>query len=288
MPYSEDLLRLQNASGGWGYHRGASWAEPTCLALLALSSNGTLSGSEVHQTLEWLRGCQRPDGGIAPRPSVAESAWQTALALLLPPDFAGNAIDRKRAADWVLAQSGRESGWVYRLRLWMLGEKSDIGLRYDGWPWYPGAAAWVSPTALSLLALAKLTKQGFLEPKLKDRFAQGQAFLLDRRCRDGGWNHGSTKALGYDSDSYPETTGMALLALHGVTDAAVTKGLERAEQQIRVVRSAEAQSWLRLGLVAHGRKPTVTLIPPRDGTMELALALLASSAEAGRNLFLES
>ena len=286
--YVEGLLGLQNPDGGWSYRRGGSWTEPTCYAILALAANGMGSTPEVRRGTQWLRRCQRPDGGIAPRESVAESTWVTALALLWPPALAEASIDRKRAIQWVLAQSGRESGWVYRLRLWMMGAPSDIRLQFDGWPWYPGAAAWVGPTALSIVAVEKLRRQGYPAPEIKDRLAQGRAFLLERRCRDGGWNHGSSKALGYDSDSYPETTGVALLALHGVQGPEVSAGIARGEQHLSQCRSHEAANWLRLGLMAHGRQPAVPALPPRNGTMETALEALAEAAREGRNLFLEA
>jgi hypothetical protein len=287
MTYRENLFSLQNADGGWSYHRGASWAEPTCFAALALVALGAGSGPEVRNGLQWLRRCQRPDGGIAPREQVDESTWLTALPLLLPSAVTREHIDRERAVAWLLAQTGRESGWLNRVRLWMLGIKSQVGLQFDGWPWYPGAAAWVGPTAISILALKKLQAEGNSTPAMKDRLQQGQAFLLDRRCRDGGWNHGSTRALGYDSDSYPETTGLALLALRGAAGD-LAEGLARAEQHLNVCRSHEAADWLRLGLLAHGRKPTAPTLTPRGGTLEMALAALADAAEQGRNLFLES
>ena len=84
MQYSEDLLGRQNADGGWSYHRGGSWAEPTCYAILALAASGASHTAEVRRGAEWLRRCQRADGGLAPRESVPESTWLTALALLLP------------------------------------------------------------------------------------------------------------------------------------------------------------------------------------------------------------
>jgi hypothetical protein len=302
MLYWEDLLRRQNADGGWSYFRGGSWTEPTCYVLLALAASGMGDAAEVRRGMDWLRRCQRPDGGFAPRESVQESTWVTALTLLLPPGAHG--FDRPRAEAWTVDQTGRESGWVYRLRLWMLGaDSSSDSMSFDGWPWYPGAAAWVGPTALSVLALQKLAKRGSPENRsdLKKRIDQGLSYLLARRCRDGGWNHGSTRALGYDSDSYPETTGLALLALHGVDDPQVTQGVARGEQQLAVCQSSEGVSWLRMGLGAHGRAP----LPPaagrvpnqtgdnasvpamRGGVMELALAALADAAQAGKNSFLD-
>jgi hypothetical protein len=291
MLYSEGLLGYQNADGGWSYHHGGSWAEPTCYAMLALIASGMGERPEVRRGAQWLARCQRADGGLAPRESVSESTWQTALTLLLPPAILGNGVDRKRAADWVVAQTGAESGWVYRLRLWMLGSKVEDSLQFDGWPWYPGAAAWVAPTAISILALEKYARQAG-GSQFNGRIEQGRKFLLARRCRDGGWNHGSTVALGYDTDSYPEATGLALLALHGVQGDEISVGIARGEQHLADCRSSEAVNWLRLGLMAHGREPLVpgpdVESPTHGGTMELAVAALAGAAARGRNLFLES
>jgi hypothetical protein len=158
--------------------------------------------------------------------------------------------------------------------------------------------------------LQKLAKRGSgsASPSdLKKRIDQGLNYLLARRCRDGGWNHGSTHALGYDSDSYPETTGLALLALHGLDNPKVIQGLERGEQHLAVCQSSEGVSWLRLGLGAHGRTPLPTaervpnqagdgsniaeagaLLPSmHGGVMEIALAKLADAAQAGKNSFLD-
>jgi len=301
MQYSEDLLGLQNADGGWSYHRGGSWTEPTCYALLALAASEGNHAVEVRRGGDWLRRCQRADGGLAPRESVAESTWLTALALLLPPGLEG--IDRNRAETWTVAQSGRESGWVNRLRLWMLGADSlDESMRFDGWAWYPGTAAWVGPTAISILALQKLAKRGGGDrAHLEKRIEEGRNFLLARRCRDGGWNHGSTRALGYDSDSYPETTGLALLALRGMNGPAIASGVERGYYHLARCQSSEAASWLRLGLGVHRPSPAPPLprrgpigdafsipdLPMHGGVMEIALAALADAAQAGRNPFLD-
>jgi len=288
MSYSEDLLNRQNSDGGWGYHGSGSWTEPTCFALLALAAGGLAGSDAVARGALWLARCQRSDGGLAPRESVAESTWLTALALLLPARLLPEGgLDRKRAGIWVLHQTGRESGWVNRLRLWMLGANPQDSLTFDGWPWFPGAAAWVIPTAFSILALEKLGREdGGAE--FGGRVAQGRAFLLARRCKDGGWNHGSTKALGYDSDSYPETTGIALLALHGSGEAEMSQALTRGEQHLAMCQSNEAAMWLTLGLLVHGRKVAAPPLAAHGTIMETALSALADTALHGRNFFLES
>jgi hypothetical protein len=281
--YSEELLDRQNKDGGWSYGRdGSSWTEPTCYALLALAAGDVYASDPARRGIQWLASRQRADGGWAPRESVEESTWVTALALLLPPDSVG--FDRGRASRWLLEQSGRESGLVYRLRLRLMGVRPDPTEQFDGWPWYPGTAAWVSPTALTLLGLERFGHSAN-DSNLQKRLQEARSFLLARRCRDGGWNHGSTRALGYDSDSYPETTGLALLALHGASPSALRTALDVAERHLRDSRSLEATSWLTLGLLAHGRSPMPGPVMPLQGTVALAVAALADSARQGRNLF---
>ena len=285
----QDLLARQNADGGWCYRQGGSWTEPTCYALLALAASGFTESPAAVKGAAWLQRCQRTDGGLAPTASVPESTWITALPLLLPSPLA-KALNPERLIAWVLEQSGRESGWIFRLRLLLLGDSAADTPAYDGWPWYPGAAAWITPTAMSILAMEKIAanKEVALAQDAQKRVNEARRFLLARHCRDGGWNHGSTRALGYDSDSYPETTGTALLALHGYKSKEVDRGLVRAEDQLAACQSYEAAQWLRLGLLAHGRKPRAPFIKNHGSTMEIALGMLADAAESGRNLLVAS
>ena len=286
--YSEELLERQNKDGGWSYDKsGSSWTEPTCYALLALAA-GEVSASDgpsleaARRGIAWLASLQRSDGGWSPRDGVDATTWVTALTLLLPPE-SGQCGDNKRASAWLLQQTGRESGFVYRLRLRLLGFGADPADQFDGWPWFPGTAAWVAPTALTVLALQKFNHSA-ADPQIEKRIADGRSFLLRRRCRDGGWNHGSTHALGYDSDSYPETTGLALLALHGTPQSQLGNGLDLAEHHLRDSRSLEATSWLILGLLSHGRSPSPGPVMEHHGTIALSVAALAEAARQGRNL----
>lgn len=286
MRTSQELIDCQNPDGGWGYRRGGgSWTEPTCYALLALASDGLTGSDSVRRGVKWLAAQHRADGGWAPRQAVKECTWVTALVLLLPAAVA-EGLNRDSAPAWLLAQTGRESSFAQRLRLRLLGIQLEPSQAFDGWPWYPGAAAWVTPTALSILALEKLDRQKS-EASIRERIAQGRAFLLARRCRDGGWNHGSTRALGYDSDSYPETTGVAVLALHGADAAAMDGAVGVAERHLANCKSQEAASWLTLGLLARGRRPSLSALNGHGGTTEIALAMLARVASEGRNIFLE-
>ena len=273
---------------------GSSWTEPTCYALLALAAGDVSSVQAAPRAeanrrgMQWLASRQRRDGGWAPRESVDESTWVTALVLLLPPDLAAG-IDRNRASHWLLEQTGRESGVVYRLRLrFLLESRPDPTQQFDGWPWYPGTAAWVVPTALTLLALEKFDRNGAgNDGQVQKRIGEGNSFLLARRCRDGGWNHGSTHSLGYDSDSYPETTGLALLALHGAASSEIGAALQVAERHLSESRSLEATGWLKLGLLAHGRSPSAVSVMSHQGTVAVAVAAAwpMKTARQGRNLF---
>src|SRR5580692_911410 len=116
---SQELVDRQNPDGGWGYRRGGgSWTEPTCYALLALSSDAPAAPDTLRRGAKWLAAQRRAGGGWAPRESVQESTWVTSLVLLLPSavtrELEGNGVDRQSAEAWVLDQTGRESSWVQR------------------------------------------------------------------------------------------------------------------------------------------------------------------------------
>jgi hypothetical protein len=272
-----DWKTRQNRDGGWAYNKGCSWTEPTAFVLLAQSVTQVDSPS-FEAGLKYLRSTQRRDGGWSPQPEVDESTWVTAVVALLPEEAIGT--ERlQRALRWLEGQTGRESGWSYRFQQMMAGDKDKYP---EGWPWFPGAAAWVIPTSLGLLAFERaIHKQGARsDRKLLERIESGREFLYGRICADGGWNHGSSRALGRDGDSYPETTGLALTALYRAPACnQIGRARAAARRHLAECRTAEGIAWLRMGLAAHGdfTRPAAADPAPRT-TMDAALTAIASAA----------
>jgi len=278
------LSQKQNPDGGWPYVRGASWTEPTVYTVLALLAAGETEAAG--RGVRWLRATQRPDGGWAPLPSVDESEWVTALVALVPPAQLG-AQAHRRAIQWLLRTGGEESAFSYRLREWLLGNSPGPGSGVCGWPWMPGAAAWVGPTSLAILALEQEVSR---RPSavIRERIDSGRRFLLAHACEGGGWNHGSARAMGQDLRPYPETTGMALAAMRGVRSAKIGQAIGVATNFLAECRSADALNWLRLGLIAHGGLPEGYCPPARVERRtlpEASLDCLAAQAENGGGLF---
>jgi len=278
------LIGKQNPDGGWPHSRGRSWTEPTAYAVMALLAAG--ERDRAGRGLAWLRATQRGDGGWGPQPGIDESNWTTGLVALLPPDTLGARLHRA-AIEWLMGTTGHESSFEYRLREWLLGGPKRPELEFAGWPWIPGAAAWVGPTAIAILALEKENTRRPMHV-IRDRIETGRKFLVARSCEEGGWNHGSVGALGYASKPYPETTGMALAALRGVHAPQVARGLAVAHRLLSECRSADAQNWLRLGLAAHGELPHGYCVPQNLAYRtipETSLSLLLSDASRAREFF---
>lgn len=281
---TELLVSRQNRDGGWPYVRGVSWTEPTVYAILALLASGEKDASG--RGMAWIRARQRPDGGWPPQSGFDESTWVTALVALLPRDLLGVPA-HQRAIAWLLHIQGEETSAVYRVRQWLLGNNVRPEHEFPGWPWIGGAAAWVSPTSLAILALDK--EHGRRpDAAIRQRVQDGRNFLLRRMCVDGGWNHGSVRALGYESSPYPETTGMALAAMRGVKAPQIPLSVATAQRFLGECRSADACNWLRLGLLAQGQLPPGYCRPAdmqyRNLT-ETSLDLLAVETQAGRETF---
>jgi hypothetical protein len=82
--------------------------------------------------------------------------------------------------------------------------------------------------------------------------------------------------------SYPETTGIALLAIAAAGSApAMEASLQCAEHHAANPRSSEGAVWLRLGLMAHGRSIEVDAGRYRDWTVnQMALRMIGDAGPA--------
>lgn len=248
------LLIAQNPDGGWGYQQqGTSWTEPSALALLALAAQNN-TGPAYMRGRSWLLQTQKADGGWAPAPAVDTSTSMTSVAVLALADAAFRTPALTRAVRWLLEQEYGETPTLERIALRFLGAAPPKAP--GGSPWFPGTAAWIAPTALSVLALARAARSGLASisdgQRLRPAIKRAQQYLLSRTCRDGGWNHGGSAVRSENAESYPEMTGLALLALQGVSHAELQRPLRRAEAFLAAPQPVEALSWLHLALMRHG------------------------------------
>ena len=122
-----------------------------------------------------------------------------------------------------------------------------------GWPWIDATHSWVTPTALSMIALSVA---GF---GAHERVKAGARLLIDRQIPHGGWNYGNTSVLGKELRPFPETTGMALNALAGyVPREVIEPSLEYLQRHITRYRTPLSLGWSILGLKAWNVVPENT------------------------------
>jgi len=322
---ANSLASAQNDDGGWPFQPGAtSWTEPTALAILALRA--LQLSDPCARGEQWLIRQQRSDGGWAPSANVSESTWVTSLALLALPHSSGSAsspelVTRQlnlssaaaRGASWLLAQhSALLSGLTGSVIALLKPSEADV--LSGSMSWYPGTATWVVPTAFRAMALrhmlraddpsANYTKaQNALEARnqslattiplsgsaLSAALHHSQLYLLSRRLPNGGWNHGGSYRAGEQISSYPETTGLALLALRDISREYVSASLGLAARYQQNPGSLEASAWLRLAeAIFQGQVGQWSPCGRIASTRDLALFILAATAESEHNVFTHS
>jgi hypothetical protein len=221
------LLAARNADGGWPYYRGkASRLEPTCAAFIALFSKNDQAPFDV------LARWPRRDGlfidgageiniafnGLAAVTLAAQHAADARGAEAPPPQTASIAPQASPIARELAAALVRVKGVAV--------PKSTINRQdnsLQGWAWTVDTFSWVESTATCLLGLKRLVP-GTRSAAAARRVHEAERLLVDRVCRDGGWNHGNSNMLGKELPAYIPTTALALLALHDrrtETDSAV-------------------------------------------------------------------
>ena len=267
-----DILKAaQNADGGWGYFAGKpSWLEPTAYALLALAGE---RGTAVDRGWELVRSWQRPDGAFRPCAAVDEPHWSTSLVLTFCCVAGVSDEAFQRGLRWLLSSSGTEGRPFFRMAHWLRPTVVEFDPGLAGWPWETGASSWVEPTAHALMAL-RCAARSVHSPDLPGRMAMSERMLLDRRCRDGGWNFGNRRVLGADLPSYPETTALALMALSGHTAVQWGTALDGVERAWQKTGSPLARAWLSSCLLMYrGVRPEAVGERERPGNDLLVTAI---------------
>jgi hypothetical protein len=255
------LLRTQNDDGGWGYFPGRrSWLEPTACAMLAL--DGRADAAVPDRAWRLVESWQLPDGSWRPGADVAgPGTWVTALGVHLC-CVRGEFDDRfRRGVAWLLGTQGREGNWFARFITALRPGEPDNDLTHHGWPWLRGTSSWVEPTAQAIVALRLAAPHhSGVEARVRD----AEDLILSRRCRDGGWNYGSRRALGIDLPSYPETTALALVGLQG-RQGELHEEIRHARGLLAETRSRLARAWLSIALRNLGEEmPDPTGEPGND------------------------
>ena len=271
-----DFLRsAQNSDGGWGFFpRKQSWLEPTAYALMALHSDSP-SQPAFERGWKLVRSWQMPDGSWQPCAAVREPHWSTALAVTLHCLRGVTDDSFRRGIAWLTATSGIENGLQFRVAHWINPSAVELDPSFKAWPWLPGCASWIEPTAHSLVALKKAAALLPGNTLVRDRIAMGEKMILERRCADGGWNYGNRKVLGEALPSYPETTALALLGLSGNPALDLQAPLELARRHSRDTRSPLAHAWLDVALRGHAAPQTLGAPLAPGDTIVNALEIIA-------------
>jgi len=267
----QEFLRAnQNLDGGWGYFPGkGSWLEPTTYAMLALHDPG--AEPALDRAWKLVRSWQRPDGSFRPSGEVNDGTWVTAHAVTLASVRGVDDASVRASVDWLLRVVGAEHNMWTRTGSFLHLIKARLDVSHEGWPWREGNATWIEPTAHTLVALKKIASH-YRGPEVEKRVRDGEQLVLSRRCTDGGWNYGTPNMLYFDLPSYPETTALALLGLDGVSDPAVSQGLDVAQKFHAETKSSLGKAWLQIALRCHGKDvPT-----PPEGAFTSHDVMLAS------------
>ena len=278
----KELHRRELPSGGWSFSGSPQMSlETTCLAMFSLLAEQLSSAAHI---IRPLLHAQLSDGSWPSFIGDGEPSWTTALAICVLNSAGDSSGARERGLSWLLKTNGREANWFWRWKF----KLADRAVRFDpdryGWPWLPGSASWVIPTAFSVVAIKQFTACSRSELSER-RIRRGVDMLLDRVCVGGGWNSGNSVVYGLPLQAHVDVTAIALLALQDEERTPVVKAsLGWLKQRSSDIESVESLSWCILSLfvyqepVEHLKARVATLIGGgRDirNNATLATAILA-------------
>jgi len=245
----QELHRRELPDGGWSFSGSSQMSlETTCLASFSVLAEQPSSAPHV----VWpLLHAQLSDGSWPSFVGDGEPSWTTALAICVLNSANDSSGARERGQSWLLKTMGREGGWFWRWKF----KLADRAVRFDpdryGWPWLPGSASWVIPTAFSVIAIKQFTACSRTEVSER-RIRLGVEMLLDRTCVEGGWNSGNSVVYGVPLRPHVEATAIALLALQ---DERRTETIQRSlawlKQQATVINSGSSLAWCILSLFVY-------------------------------------
>jgi hypothetical protein len=245
----QELRRRELPAGGWSFSGSTQMSlEATCL--VSFSVLAEQPSSAPHVVLPLLR-VQLSDGSWPSFIGDVESSWTTALAICVLNSANDSSGARERGLSWLMKTDGREANWFWRWKF----KLADREVRFDpdryGWPWLPGSASWVIPTAFSVIAIKQFTACSRSDISER-RIRLGVDMLLDRVCVGGGWNSGNSVVYGVPLQAHVDATAIALMALQDEERTPVIQAsLGWLKQRSSNIESIESLSWWILSLFVY-------------------------------------
>jgi hypothetical protein len=211
----EFLLTTQSEQGGWGYAPGQTpGVEPTSAVLIAAKKHH--QEAAFQKAAAWLLDLQHEDGGWGLNREDPQSCWLTAWAVWALAETGHQGEATQRGIAWLLNESVLQISDMDDLAA---GEKvANIDFSLRGWPWQPGEASWVEPTALSMLAFLAAGE------RTNSRLSEAKKYLENRRCPGGGWNVGNPVMFDSALPARAHPTAWGILALERYSPQAVLTG----------------------------------------------------------------
>ena len=245
----------------------------------ALSLHGEPAAERAWSLLtSWQLG----DGSWRPSRDVRVAHWDTALCVTMATMRGEFGEPFRKGVDWLVHSAGNESSLLNRTaaRVGLFDPERDLSL--EGWPWSPNSSSWLEPTVHTLVALKKASAR-LPNSGLRERIRLGEGHLMDVRCRDAGWNYGTSTVRRIELPSYPETTALALVGLQGHADLA--HSLDLAVRMARETPSPMARAWLSVAL--HLNEAEVPVFPAAEPSSDILITAIEAlgSAEGNHKVF---
>jgi len=277
---TEIIKKNAAPGGGFANHKNGSYRpDATSWAVIAFSSLN-INDSLIDSARKKLEQTQMPDGRVPLRIDQPQACWPTSLAIMAWHKGKKFQRTQNKAIHFMLKFSGLH-----------LEKNEDSATGHDtkikGWPWIENTHSWVEPTSMTMIALEIAGKESH------PRIEEAKRMLLDRQLDSGGWNYGNTTVFGRQLRPMPESTGMALSALHKIVKKnTIEKSLNYLQNNIENLKTPFSLAWGLLGLSAWGISPAdkpgliAGCLRQQEifgtyNTVQLSLLLIALIAEKG-------